>query len=163
MKKFAYVAAALLLPASAAIAADPTGEWMVKEKIATIKIEDCGGKLWGVVSWEKQPGGRDVNNPDRAKRSRPTLGMPILLAMTKAGANNWEGQVYNSKDGKTYDAKISLSGPNSLKIEGCVLGFLCAGETWTRVRPEAQQPLPPPGTEKSICTGLAELSGTRRR
>ena len=39
--------------------------------------------MWGVVAWEKQPGGRDSNNPDASKKSRPTLGMPILLDMKK--------------------------------------------------------------------------------
>src|SRR5690606_871638 len=41
--------------------------------------------------------------------------------------------VYNAKNGKKYDSKIRLSNPDALKIEGCVLGFLCGGETWTRV------------------------------
>ena len=59
--------------------------------------------------------------------------MPILLDMTPTKPNKWDGQVYNSKNGKTYSANISLFDPNTLRIQGCVLGFLCGGENWTRV------------------------------
>jgi len=111
----------------------PTGEWLVNDRVARIKIVDCSGHLWGVVAWEARPGGTDIRNPDPQLRSRPTLGMPILLDMTPTRPNKWEGQVYNSKNGKTYSANISLSDPNTLRIQGCVLGFLCGGESWTRV------------------------------
>ena len=60
--------------------ADPTGEWLVAQRIAKIKIVDCGGRLWGVVAWETQPG-TDAKNPDPKLRTRPTLGMPVLLDM----------------------------------------------------------------------------------
>ena len=97
---------------------DPTGEWMVAQQVARIKIADCDGRLWGVVAWEAKPG-TDVKNPDPNLRSRPTLGMPILLGMApnKQGSwdNNkskkWEGQIYNSEDGHTYSASISLVDP----------------------------------------------------
>jgi hypothetical protein len=90
--------------------------------------------MWGVVAWEKTPGGRDSNNPDVSKKNRPTLGMPILIDMKKkAGADQWEGQVYNAKDGQFYSSTIKPTGSDQLEIQGCVLGFLCGGETWTRV------------------------------
>jgi len=90
--------------------------------------------MWGAVAWEKTPGGRDQQNPDPAKQSRPTLGMPILIDMKKnSTGDQWEGQVYNAKDGQLYKSTIKLAGPDQLEIQGCVLGFLCGGETWTRV------------------------------
>jgi hypothetical protein len=51
----------------------------------------------------------------------------------KAGADQWQGQVYNAKDGQFYSSTIRPIGPDQLEIQGCVLGFLCGGETWTRV------------------------------
>jgi uncharacterized protein (DUF2147 family) len=117
-----------------AYAADPTGDWRVQDGVADIRIADCNGSMWGVVVWEKVPGGHDKNNPDVSKQNRPTLGMPTLLDMKKTpGVDQWEGQVYNAKDGQTYTAKIKPTGPDQLEIQGCVLGFLCGGETWTRV------------------------------
>jgi uncharacterized protein (DUF2147 family) len=132
-------ASAVLLASGSARAADPTGDWRVADGVANIRVAQCGGSMWGVVAWEKQPGGRDTNNPDVSKRSRPTLGMPILLDMKKKpGADSWEGQVYNAKDGRTYSSSITPTDADHLEIRGCVLGFLCGGETWTRVG----QPIP---------------------
>jgi uncharacterized protein (DUF2147 family) len=112
---------------------EPTGEWLVAKRIARIKVVDCSGRIWGVVSWEAQPG-TDSKNPDPNLRTRPTLGMPILLGMTPSSRpNQWEGQIYNSEDGQTYSASITLSDPNTLRVQGCVLGFLCGGEDWSRV------------------------------
>ena len=62
--------------------------------------------------------------------------MPILIDMKKKpGVDAWEGQVYNAKDGQLYSSTIKPVGTDQLEIQGCVLGFLCGGETWTRVGP----------------------------
>ena len=117
-----------------ALAADPTGDWRVADGVANIRVAECNGNMWGAVSWEKTPGGRDKNNPDASKQSRPSLGMPILIDMKKkASVDQWEGQVYNAKDGKSYSSTIKPIGSDKLEIQGCVLGFLCGGETWTRI------------------------------
>ena len=117
-----------------ALAADPTGDWKVADGVANIRVAECNGDMWGVVAWEKTPGGRDTNNPDASNHSRPTLGMPILIDMKKKpGVDQWEGQVYNAKDGQSYSSTIKPVGSDQLEIQGCVLGFLCGGETWTRV------------------------------
>jgi uncharacterized protein (DUF2147 family) len=117
-----------------ALAADPTGDWKVADGVANIRVAECNGSMWGVVAWEQTPGGRDTNNPDVSKQSRPTLGMPILIDMKKKPAGDqWEGQVYNAKDGQSYSSTIRPIGSDQLEIRGCVMGFLCGGETWTRV------------------------------
>src|ERR1700682_2268081 len=117
-----------------ALALDPTGDWQVADGVANIRVAQCNGSIWGAVAWEQKPGGRDKNNPDVSKQSRPTLGMPILIDMKKKpGVDQWEGQVYNGKDGQYYSSTIKPVDPDHLEIQGCVLGFLCGGETWTRV------------------------------
>src|SRR6266702_1354288 len=119
-----------------ALAADPTGDWRVADGVANIRVAQCNVSMWGAVAWEKTPGGRDEYNPDVSKKNRPTLGMAILIDMKKtAGADQWEGQVYNAKDGQLYSSTITPVGTDQLEIKGCVLGFLCGGETWTRVGP----------------------------
>jgi uncharacterized protein (DUF2147 family) len=149
-----------LLPATyatSALAADPTGDWRVADGVANIRVAQCNGSMWGVVAWEKEPGGRDSNNPDPAKQSRPTLGMPILLDMKKKpGADSWEGQVYNAKDGQTYSSSITPTDADHLEIKGCVLGFLCGGETWTRVAP----PIPSSPTN-SMAKGTPKASAPK--
>jgi uncharacterized protein (DUF2147 family) len=100
---------------------------------ALIRVVPCAGQYWGVVAWEQKPGGTDVNNPSAALRSRPTLGMPILLGMAPSSQpNTWRGDIYNSQDGRTYSGRITLTDANTLRVEGCVLGFLCGGEDWHR-------------------------------
>ena len=122
------------LSTASALAADPTGDWLVADGVAHIRVAECNGSMWGAVAWEKEPGGVDEHNPDVSKRSRPTLGIAVLSNMKKkSGVDQWEGEVYNAKDGKTYSSSIKPVGSDQLEIRGCVLGFLCGGETWTRV------------------------------
>jgi uncharacterized protein (DUF2147 family) len=140
---------------SPALAADPTGDWRVADGVANIRVAQCNGSMWGAVAWEKTPGGRDKNNPEPARQSRPTLGMPILIDMKKKpGADAWEGQVYNAKDGQFYSSTIKPVGSDQLEIQGCVLGFLCGGETWTRVGP------PIPSSPSNSMAKGAPKSGT---
>jgi uncharacterized protein (DUF2147 family) len=119
--------------ASEASAAGAVGAWLVKDKAAIIRIADCDGALWGVVAWEAFAG-VDDHNPDPAKKTRPTLGMPVLVAMHASG-DHWEGHIYNARNGNTYTSNIALVDGDKLRVRGCVLGFLCGGEDWTRADP----------------------------
>ncbi|MEW6642196.1 MAG: DUF2147 domain-containing protein [Pseudomonadota bacterium] len=176
MKKFVFGGIALLAslgPVHAVEPQPPLGEWLVQEGVARIRIVDCNSRLWGVVSWEKIPGNVDAQNPDRSKRTRPTLGMPVLLNMKKSPAENkgdpeeWEGKVYNAKNGKTYDSTIRLTGVDKLEIKGCVLGFLCGGETWTRYLdpaaqvPPAPSPQPKPNPAQAKAKSPAPAGATK--
>jgi uncharacterized protein (DUF2147 family) len=134
IRTVAYSTIVLATGLASALAADPTGDWRVADGVANIRVAECNGSMWGAVSWEKTPGGRDTNNPDVSKQNRPTLGMPILIDMKKKpGVDQWEGQVYNAKDGQSYSSTIKPISADQMEIQGCVLGFLCGGETWTRV------------------------------
>ena len=133
--------------------ADATGEWLVAERTARISIADCGGALWGVVSWEANPGGVDDKNPDPAKRSRPTLAMPVLLGMTASGPNQWAGQIYNSENGKTYSGGLTLINPDVLRVRGCIFFILCGGENWTRAVLTAEDKKLPDG---AACSRLSK-------
>jgi uncharacterized protein (DUF2147 family) len=120
--------------------ADPSGTWQTENGRSRIKIADCGGALCGTIVWLKEPNDPDTgkpkldkNNTDASKRTRPLIGVPIVLSMKPNGANKWSGQVYNAEDGKTYSGNIIEQGASSLKLEGCALGGLvCKGQTWTR-------------------------------
>jgi uncharacterized protein (DUF2147 family) len=155
MRTVAYSTLFLATGVASALAADPTGDWRVADGVANIRVAECNGSMWGAVAWEKTPGGRDKNNPDASKQNRPTLGMPILIDMKKkAGVDQWEGQVYNAKDGQSYSSTIKPIGSDQLEIQGCVLGFLCGGETWTRIAP----PIPSSPTN-SMAKGAPKATG----
>lgn len=163
MRKIAYSGICLLVALGSAHAADAIGEWQVEEKVATIKIVDCDGHLWGIVASEVKPG-IDRKNPDSTKRNRPTLGIPVLLNLTKSTEekNRWDGNIYNAKDGETYKASITLKSANELRVEGCYVWPLCGGQTWTRVvepppalAPKATSSVTPKTPPKTIGSKMA--------
>jgi uncharacterized protein (DUF2147 family) len=135
MTKFRYGLLFVLI-ASPAFAATPKGDWLVEDQDAIIRIDSCGSALCGTVVWTKKQGGLDENNPDAAKRNRPIMGLQLLLGMKPASDGRWEGDVYNPENGKTYASRMWLKSDDTLRIEGCVLGFLCGGQDWTRTKLE---------------------------
>jgi uncharacterized protein (DUF2147 family) len=126
----------LVLIATPAFAASPKGDWMVEDKSAIVRIDSCGGAFCGTIVWAKKQGGVDENNPDPAKRNRPIIGLQILLGMKPASEGRYDGDIYNPENGKIYTSHMWLKGDDTLRIEGCVLGFLCGGQDWTRTKLE---------------------------
>src|SRR5256714_4080871 len=166
MRTVVYSGIFLATGFTSALAADPTGDWRVADGVANIRVAECNGRMWGVVAWEKTAGGRDKNNPDVSKQNRATLGMPILIDMKrKPAVDQWEGQVYNAKDGQFYSSTIRPIGSDQLEIQGCVLGFLCGGETRTRVpgpipsRPAHSMAKGAPKTTGALARDAAPTTG----
>jgi uncharacterized protein (DUF2147 family) len=148
MKALFASAAILGLTAGAALAAEASvvGDWLVKDGYANIRIDNCNGKMWGIVVWEKVPGGYDDENPDPVKKKRLTLGMPVLMGLVPKESGKWQGEIYNSQNGKMYSASISLADENTMDLEGCLFpNFMCLTQKWTRVStpPPNALPLPP--------------------
>ena len=73
----------------------------------------------------------DDKNPNPSLARRPMIGLPLFTDMRIAGPNKWSGHIYNADDGGTYLSNISVTGADTLRVEGCV-GMICGGETWTR-------------------------------
>ncbi len=129
-----------LLAASPALAADPHGLWLTESGKSKIRIVDCGGALCGAVEWLREPNDpetgkprTDRNNADASLRSRPVVGVAIVLSMKPNGPDKWEGQVYNAEDGKTYSGNITMRNASMLRLEGCTMGgLLCKGQIWSR-------------------------------
>lgn len=135
----ALLAALLAAPAARAQSGvEVSGIWLTQAGDAKVRVSKCGGGLCGVIVWLKDPinpaTGKpqvDDKNPNPALAKRPMIGLPLFMGMRASGPNKWSGQIYNADDGKTYASKISVSGPGTLKVEGCV-GTLCGGEQWSR-------------------------------
>ena len=130
---------AFALSVSGARAATPAiGTWLSADGGTKVRISDCGGKLCGKVVWLSDPIGADGKpktdrfNEDEAKRSRPLLGVTVVQGMAPNGENKWSGQIYNADDGKTYQAHVTVISADSMNVQGCVLGFLCKSQKWTR-------------------------------
>lgn len=126
----------LLMP----LAQQAVGVWADENGDSNIEIAQCGAALCGRVVWLKQPndeGGRpktDVQNPDKALRSRPVLGMKIIAGLKFDTDNSsLRGKVYNAENGKVYDLYLKPGG-QTMEVEGCLLKVLCDTQIWTRVR-----------------------------
>jgi uncharacterized protein (DUF2147 family) len=124
--------------AAHAQSADASGTWLTQAGDARVKISKCGGGICGVIVWLREPHdtatgqpATDSKNPNPALARRPMIGLPLFSGMQPAGPNKWSGQIYNADDGSTYASSVSVTGAETLRVEGCV-GALCGGETWTR-------------------------------
>jgi uncharacterized protein (DUF2147 family) len=116
----------------------PVGVWLTEKGDAKVRVNKCGGGICGVVIWLKEPidpaTGKpqiDDKNPSPALAKRPIIGLSLFSGMRAAGPNKWSGHIYNADDGKTYASTIAVTGPGTLRVEGCV-GAFCGGENWTR-------------------------------
>ena len=135
------ISAALLAAPSARAqgAGEPAGIWLTQAGDARVRVSKCGGGICGVVVGLKQPidpaTGKpqvDDKNPNPALAKRPMIGLPLFSGMHAIGPGKWSGQIYNADDGSTYASNVSVTGPDTLRVEGC-MGAFCGGETWTRV------------------------------
>jgi uncharacterized protein (DUF2147 family) len=124
--------------AKAQAGGEVTGIWLTQAGDARVRVSKCGAGICGVIVWLRDPinattGKHEVDdkNPNPALARRPMIGLRLFSGMRPVGPNKWSGQIYNADDGNTYASSISVAGPDSLRVEGCV-GALCGGETWSR-------------------------------
>jgi uncharacterized protein (DUF2147 family) len=125
-------------PAKAQAGGDVNGIWLTQAGDARVRVSKCGGGICGVIVWLRDPinpaTGKpqvDDKNPNPSLTKRPMIGLPLFSGMPPSAPGRWSGQIYNADDGNSYVSNISLLGPDSLKVEGCI-GALCGGETWSR-------------------------------
>jgi uncharacterized protein (DUF2147 family) len=116
--------------ANAVRSASPVGQWIVDDDDRRVQIMPCGKSLCGVIAAAK-PDTVDRFNPDPDQRGRTIVNLPVLIEMTQTETNRWEGQIYNTRDGRTYFGRISLRGANLLEVEGNAPHALLV-QTWIK-------------------------------
>jgi uncharacterized protein (DUF2147 family) len=123
---------------SAAQAAEPTGTWLTQNGDAHIRIAKCGSNVCGTIVWLRNPidamtgeAPIDLRNPDPTQRDRKIMGLRIF-AMAPDGSGAYSGRIYNTDDGNTYPAKITVRPDQYLEIQGCS-GAVCGKELWSKV------------------------------
>lgn len=131
------LAVALALATSAQAAAPVTGKWVTQSKDGVVEIYECGATICGKLAKFLVPppngvGQKDINNPNKALRGRTLLGMDILTGF-KAVGNEWKGQIYDPKSGKTYRSIVYKGKSGNLVVKGCI-GPFCQAQTWTPAR-----------------------------
>jgi uncharacterized protein (DUF2147 family) len=128
----------MLAPTARAQSTDPSGIWLTQAGDARVRVTRCGGGICGVVVWLREPkdaAGKpqvDDKNPNPSLAKRPMIGLPLFSGMKSTGPGKWNGKIYNADDGKTYASNVSVTGPDTLNVEGCVGSGLCGSESWSR-------------------------------
>lgn len=119
---------------------NPSGIWLTEKSDAKVRVSRCRSGVCGIIVWLREPidpatGKKQIDdkNENASLAKRPVIGINLFSGMKPSGVNRWSGRIYNADDGKSYDSNVTVVGPDSLKVEGC-LGGLCGGETWTRSR-----------------------------
>jgi uncharacterized protein (DUF2147 family) len=117
---------------------DALGNWSAPSKHGVVEITACGpgicGRLLQSDAINANADARDTQNSDAALRNRPLKGVKMLAGFARA-QNGWTGgTIYNPEDGHTYHATITVSGPTTLIVKGCVIWPLCKTQTWQRIR-----------------------------
>ena len=118
------------------------GIWHTEGRLAQVLIARCAEDVCGTIVGLKDPidpaTGKpqtDTENEDATKRSRPVMGLQVVIRMKPSGANKWSGQLYSPEEGKTVSGSLTLKDANTLSVAGCLLGgLLCRTETWTRAK-----------------------------
>jgi uncharacterized protein (DUF2147 family) len=151
----AALVAALLAAAGTAGAAEAgadavLGTWLTEAGDqggrARVEIRRRGDRFVGTIVSLEEPSfeaghpraGKpkvDLENPDPALRERPIVGLAILDGFTYDGDGTWSGgTIYDPANGKTYKAKMSLEGRDTLDVRGYV-GVPLFGRTttWKRI------------------------------
>jgi uncharacterized protein (DUF2147 family) len=135
MRRISYSILAIAALSTAAQAAAPiTGRWVTKEKDGIIEIYQCGTAICGKLAkfLVQPPGGnaqKDENNANPKLRNRPLLGINLLSGF-KAVGNEWKGQIYDPRNGKTYRSVVYKGKSGNLVVKGCI-GPFCQAQTWT--------------------------------
>jgi uncharacterized protein (DUF2147 family) len=124
---------------------DVIGTWKNGEGTGIIQIyKTTSGHYAGKIIWLKEPidtetgkAKLDKRNPDKTKRTVPTLGL-VNMRNFKFDEDDkvWEnGKIYDPKNGKEYSCKMQFAKGNKDKLEvrGYVgISLLGRTDTWTR-------------------------------
>ncbi|AKH99806.1 hypothetical protein IMCC20628_01089 [Hoeflea sp. IMCC20628] len=103
---------ALIVAMTAPALADPIeGNWKTKSG-ETAAISKCGGSFCVKLT-----------TGDYSGKS---------IGKMKGANGDYSGTITDPKKDKTYSGSASISG-KTMKMKGCVLGFLCRSENWSKL------------------------------
>ena len=127
-----------VLDAGVTIAACPEGYCGVLGKVVVPEGQLSAEDVSAAAEMAAE-GFMDYRNKDPELRNRPMLGLQILTLQAGDNPAVFDGEIYNPEDGNTYSGYVQVTGPDALRLNGCVLfNVICRGEDWVRVPPEEE-------------------------
>jgi uncharacterized protein (DUF2147 family) len=113
------------------IAECPEGYCGVLSKIV---ITDEQVAQYGVSAAEiKVESITDEFNQDPALRGRPMLGLRMMTLRATSNPWQFEGEIYNPRDGNIYAGYMEVKDADTVVLKGCALYVICQEQVWTRV------------------------------
>lgn len=135
------IAAALIIAFTTGLLATPVqaapasilGNWKTEDSTSIINFYKCGASICGRIAKflvpEPAGGARDTKNPDKSRRDRKLVGLPVFWGLSPDGSS-WIGKGYTPKEGRNFKAELTRQG-NSLQVKGCVF-VICRTVTFTK-------------------------------
>jgi uncharacterized protein (DUF2147 family) len=127
------VALALLgaCAASAPPAPSPVGRWLSASGNVEVTIQPCGAALCGDVT--RVFANNSMERLGATKVAPARVGLRILSGLRPDG-DAWRGRIYDREQGRTYDCRIALGGPDTLAVRGYIaLPVFGRTQTWRRM------------------------------
>lgn len=130
---FIWIAGTMPISASAD---SVLGVWRTQDRDGHVRVHSCGkDRFCGTLIWfdaQSPTGPIDRQNPNPVLRDRNLIGIEILSDVPATADSGTSGTIYNPHDGKSFDARIALQSPQTLRVTGC-WGVICRSNVWHRV------------------------------
>jgi uncharacterized protein (DUF2147 family) len=126
-------AAPLFGSAAAAQPGTPFGRWVTDNGNLEVEIAQCGETICGTVVKVLANRSMSGSGEMAAADNRNPVGMVILRNFAPSSDAEWQGEIYNRENAKTYSCKLSLENPDQLIVRPYV-GLPLFGKTlvWQR-------------------------------
>lgn len=101
------------------------GVWESEEKNLQIEMFEDNGQFAGRMIYFKCSSEQimrtctDTENPDKTLTTRKLLGLKLVTKLEYKGMNVWDnGKIYDPNTGRTFEARIQLTDPNTAIVRG---------------------------------------------
>jgi uncharacterized protein (DUF2147 family) len=106
------------------------GLWWNSDGGVAVDVQACGALLCGTVVRAGAKAERDARKGGFAEM----VGLRVMRDFQHVGPGRWKGTVLIPERGTTVRSTITRIDAGHMKVEGCILGFLCDHEIWRRTR-----------------------------
>lgn len=128
---FAFVLAALAVPAAGQRGSGPEGVWRNAKDSVRIRVQRCGRNLCGRVVQASARAEADAAAGGTAR----LVGTDLFRGLQPEEPGLWIGEVYVPDLGRSVEGSLEQVDRNTLIAEGCLFaGFGCKLQEWTRIR-----------------------------
>ena len=115
---------------------DIIGKYMSENNEGMVEISKRDSKYYGKLVWNKNADKLDFNNPSKTEQTKLLRGKELFNDFIFDGTGVWhKGTIYDPKNGKTYDCKVTREENGNLNVRGYI-GISLIGRTsyWRKVK-----------------------------